>query len=197
MIDGPSPLEIARDPNGWLAKSNEFYISGKILLEIRLENWDKWNKEHLGHLVTEKDKEVRQLINIKTPIVFNLAFSIELLVKAILVHQNPTKWIPDNGIIKFSHETHELIIKNIPIKLSDLEEKISKRIHEYVSFGKYPERRRPGDIIENYENLFNFHPYVNWSLYEYFEIISTLREKLKSFLFDCMEEKKPSFCRGG
>lgn len=190
MIDGPSPLEIARSPAGWWTRSEEFYTAGEVLLKTRQQYWKKWNEKCVGREVTDEHKEVRRLINLETPIVFNLAFSIELLVKAILVQQNPQKWVPDSGNIKFGHKIHDLIKENIDIELSDLEEKIAKRIHEYVSYGKYPERSRPGDTIEKHEELFNYHPYICWSLPEFYEIISSLRDKLRILFLKIVGESK-------
>ena len=188
MIDRPTPLEIARSPMGWWATSEEFYTSGEVLLSTRNSNWTRWNNECVGHKVSEKDKEIRKLINVATPIVFNFAFSIELLVKAILVKQEPTRWIPDNGSVKFGHNIFTLILENINIELDENEEKMAQRIGEYVSYGKYPERVKPGDTIEQYEDLFNYYPYVNWNLTEFYDIISSLRNKLRDYFLDLVDE---------
>jgi len=182
MIGGPTPLEIARNPYGWWNKSEEFYISGKTLLNIRNENLIKLNEECVGKQISIKCEKIRELINVKTPIVFNLSFSIELLVKAILIRKDPIRWIPDKGKVKFGHKIHKLINENIDIKLNENEIIIAKRIEDYISYGKYPERVNPGNIIEDVEDLFNYNPYVNWSLLEFFEIISSLRQKLGEYL---------------
>lgn len=188
MIDGPTPLEIAQSPIGWWTRSEEFFTSGEILLKTRLSNRERWNTECVGHEVKPNDKEIRKLINIETPIVFNLAFSVELIVKAILVKQEPEKWVPEHGKIKFGHDIFKLIHENIGIELDDDEENIGRRIGDYVSYGKYPERVKPGDTIEQFEDLFNYHPYVSWSLTEFYEIISSLRRKLRDYFLNLVDE---------
>ena len=190
MIDGPTPLEIARSPIGWWTRSEEFYTSGEVLLKTRNANWTRWNNECVGKKVSAKDIEIRKLINIETPIVFNLAFSIELIVKAILVKQESTKWIPEHGVVRFSHDISNLIQENIDIELDEIEEKIAHRLEDYISYGKYPERVRPRDKIEQFEDLFNYHPYVSWSLTEFYDIISSLRNKLIDYFMNLVDDAK-------
>ncbi len=188
MIDGPTPLEIARSPVGWWARSEAFYTSGEVLFNTREEYYRKYYNECVGKQKQDKCKDIRKLINIKTPIVFNLAFSIELLVKAILIVKDPNIWIPDKGRIKFGHNIYKLIVENIKIDMNENEIMVAKRIGDYVSYGKYPERVNPGDIIDKYEDLFNYNPYVSWNLDVFFEIISSLRHKLREYFLIIVKE---------
>ena len=190
MIDGPTPLEISRSPVGWWHRSEQFYLAGEILIEsIKTANY-KYYTEIAGKPFNKGSGKHTQfkktILNMQmdTPIVFNLSFSIELLVKAILIYQNPTKWIPEHGNIKFSHKIYKLIENEIPISLTEIETIIAKRLEEYISYGKYPERTRPGDVIEKFEDLFNFHPYNSWDINYFFELITSLRNKLRNFFLE-------------
>ena len=194
MIDGPTPLEIARSPIRWYTDSEKFYLTGKILFENMIMAKESYYSDFAGKGINLKSKrankfkEIRLIMTSKTPLVFNLSFSIELLVKAILVKIDPEKWIPEKGNVKFGHNVYILIDKEIPITLNNHETVIAKRLGEYISYGKYPERNRPGEVIEKYEDLFNFHPYNNWDLSEFFEIITSLRVKLRDYFLTLVKK---------
>ena len=191
MIDGPTPLQIARNPTGWWIRSNEFFTAGEVLLEKKEASNKRYYEEFVGKQITEESKENFRYLQLSTSIIFNFTFSCELLVKAILVKIDPEKWIPDTGSVKFGHDIYDLIVTEIGIELNDLESKIVKRIGEYISYGKYPERAKPGNVQEKHEELFNYHPYVSWCLKEYYEIILSIRGKLNNH-FNELTEKNNS-----
>jgi len=183
LIDGPKPLEIARHPANWWIYSTQYFTAGQVLLETAVRNRRKWDEECVGRGVTEEHHEIRRRFSLDRPIIFNLAFSVELTVKAILVAQDPVRWVPENGRVRFGHDVLAVVTENTDLEFSENETKVLKRIGDYVSFGKYPERLKPGDTVERVEELFNYHPYVSWSLSEFFCIISSIREKLRGALF--------------
>ncbi|MGL1893360.1 MAG: hypothetical protein OCD02_17115 [Spirochaetaceae bacterium] len=194
MSDELLQLEQVRNPAGWWIRSEEFYYAGKALLSTRQNCKNLYYSKFEGSDLEEKDKnqskELRSYMNINTPIIYNLAFSCELLVKAILILQNPRKWIPNTGKIKFSNDIFALINTNIPIQLTEMEIRIARRLKDFILYGKYPERINPGKISDAYEDSFDYKSYVNWNLTEYYDIITSMRNKLRAYFFEQVDQKK-------
>ena len=189
MWHGPKPLEVARYPYEWWKNSEEFFTAGEVLYNTQISSNKEMHTKYANKKFTPESIEAMRRSCMSTPIIFNLAFSCELLVKAILIKQDPKKWVPDQGSVKFGHDVYHLIIDELGIELNELETKIAKRLSDYISYGKYPERTRPGNIQETLNDLFDYHPYVSWSMREYYEIISSLRKKLRDRFMALLEKE--------
>ena len=178
MIELPRPVEKARSSGNWAAKSQEFFIAGKTLAKEQLRSVEIISASN-GKPIDENLAENFVKAGMFSSIVFLLAFSIELLVKAVLIEKDAAKWIPDKGRVKFQgHNISNLANEEICIKFTEDEEKILNRITDYVSWGKYPERLNPSEVEEGFKDLFGYHPYVTWSLKEFITLIESIRNKL-------------------
>jgi hypothetical protein len=174
----PKPIEIARCSGNWAMKSQDFFIAGKTLINEQLLSGKRIHAS-VGQVIDERLEEDFAKVNMSSSIVFLLAFSIELLVKAVLIERDAIKWIPDEGKMNFlGHDIFTLATEEIGIQVTENEEEIIKRIGEYVSWGKYPERIAPNRVNEEWKDKFGYHPYVSWSLVEFLSIIGSIRNKL-------------------
>lgn len=173
----PSPLLMAREPGNWVTKSLEFHNAGRILLE----DYNRVNNElrlYEGKQIGPEYLSLHKRRYVTTPIIFCLSFSLELLVKGALIKQNPEKWIPNKGKSLLSHNVYNNIVEDLGIKLTDLEDRVAKRISDHVVWGKYPEKLRPSMKPEEMEELFLYHLKVVFSVNEYFQIINSIRDKI-------------------
>jgi len=169
----------ARSSENWLQYSYDFYSAGSILI-AEFEKGIELMRGSVGSVPYDR-QYVGQRIHMHASPRFCLAFSVELLVKAILIKQDPKKWIPETGKVKFGHSTFVLFKSHIPIDMSEDELKMLKSIEKFVAWGKYPERVNPGDIDDDRTRTLSFHPYSGWDPRQFKLVIDKIRSQLQQY----------------
>lgn len=174
----PKQHEVAQASQNWMCLSQDFFFAGRCLFEQRKTSAKQF-KQSIGTRMEHTDAINSILSGLTRPIIFNLAFSIELAVKGVLVHSDPDKWVPQKGKVRFSHDIYNLMTNEIGINLGTEETTIAKRIRQIVTWGKYPERTNPSTEKEHVDiNDYLYHPYVNFPLDEFYNAICSIRDKL-------------------
>ncbi|MBK6284899.1 MAG: hypothetical protein IPF54_21715 [Draconibacterium sp.] len=109
---------------------------------------------------------------LRTPIIYNYSFAIELIVKGILIKSEPDSYITKEGSINFSHKTIIKGINSLNIIWEDNENVIINNLIDYVTFGKYPAKTKVPTMQEMIDNLKPFDLHWNWT---YVDIIKSFK----------------------
>jgi len=119
MIFGIEPFDIAKEPQNWYLLSREFYISARTLEDIKKnENINK--NDFIGKVVNKEVLLKMEKSKLRTPIIFNYSFAIELILKAILIKSKPNLFITKNREVKFHHKMDNFLIAERPNPVTNL-----------------------------------------------------------------------------
>jgi len=162
----------------WL--SREFYISARTLEDIKKnENINK--NDFIGKVVNKEVLLKMEKSKLRTPIIFNYSFAIELILKAILIKSKPNLFITENREVKFNHKTIYDEIFRMGIAWEKDEEIIINNLVDYVTFGKYPAEKIIVSLQDKLKKIKPYDLHSNWSYgdtMECFEILKGIYEKL-------------------
>lgn len=152
----PSELDVGRNADNWARLAQEFFCAAIVLNE---EFTSVHNRMHSEEQII-MDDHVRSRINTNAPMQYCLGMAIELATKAVLVRDDPEKWIPQGADVKFRrHKTVDFIIE-IGLKLSESQLLSIQALSDFVIEGKYPVGLQPSDAVSakswgNYQSYYD------------------------------------------
>ncbi|NMC58101.1 MAG: hypothetical protein GYA51_01700 [Candidatus Methanofastidiosa archaeon] len=180
MILGIEPIDISKNSQNWYQLSREFYISAIVLEEIK-NNENINQKDIVDKVVNEETLFKLEKSKLRTPIVFNYSFAIELILKAILIKSKPDLFITKKGEILFNHKTVYEEIFKLGILWEKEEEIMINNLVDYVTFGKYPSEKVVVSLQDKLNKTKPYDLHYNWSnedLIECFKVLKRIYEKL-------------------
>ena len=138
--DWPSELEAAKVPSHWASIAQAFYCAARVLNEESTSAHQEMHRQ-VGQKI-EESNIIRQ--QTQTPAEFCLAFSLELLIKSVLVFQGKLKDLSSEEALPFgNHMLHSLAHDIEDFELTTDEDEILLWASKTVLSGKYPVSRKP------------------------------------------------------
>jgi hypothetical protein len=133
--DWPSEQDVAKSSENWAMLAQAFFFAAIVL------NEESNYAQKLLHTYegVEISEDLIMRLQTDIPSVFCLAFSLELAIKALLIHQRKLANIPAN------HSLLELANKIENFKVDNSTEKVLQWASNIVVHGKYPVSNKPSD----------------------------------------------------
>lgn len=152
--DWPSEYDEAKQAELWALFAQEYYCAA-IIINDEITKTRKFLNENKNIQITE-DIGIR--MHGHAAAIFCLAFSIELLVKAVFIKCVANKSMKPNQKIDFANHKISILIKEINeiVIIDEKEKALIKTIEQIILYGKYPTNKEPSDK-KTREKLPDFH----------------------------------------
>jgi hypothetical protein len=171
-------------PAFWLFKAEELHRAANILLESHICDSMNFNKALMAWAEKQTTKAPTMSINLTFPCFLLMGYSLENLLKGIIVSSDPE--CLSQGKLPKKINDHKLLnlAKTANIRFSDDEDILCKLIQSAViSFGRYPISKKAIDGMTEEISI----DYVKSGL-----VFNTLYDRLKKLIpFDLRWKKKP------
>lgn len=186
-------LQTARNPDSWAMMAQEYHCAAKVLTK-------EWSRVHDTKGIS-LDEYNFMCMHVRRPAYFCHAFSIELMLKALLVQQNPDGEIQENGKVfsslkKANGHNTVLMVEVLGLKPNSEYVHLLKKLEEYVKWGmKYPITFDTGQYPDPFAsghwtgNDVLYHPHIGGSWQNFCMDVENLYSKLNEE-FDKRKEAK-------
>lgn len=152
----PSELDIAKQSARWAMMAQSFYCASVVLND----EMEKAHRQMHIEMENQISIDLARREEVGVPALFCLAFSLEMAIKAALIHQGAIVELQTGQKLPFSsHSLSELAKKIKGLNLLPVEEECLERAANIIADGKYPVRKKPCDAkngLPGYPNYQNF-----------------------------------------
>jgi hypothetical protein len=152
----PSELEVAKQSSNWAMMAQSFYCAA-VVLNDEMKNVHRQMHSEPGMQVSV-DLSRREQVGV--PAIFCLAFSLELAIKAALIHQGAISDLETRKKLPFSsHSIHDLAKQVEGLHLVPNEEQCLEQAASVIANGKYPAGVAPCELkngVQFYPNYEDF-----------------------------------------
>lgn len=139
--DWPSELDMAKMASNWAMQAQAYFCAAQVL------NEESKSTNQRFHSNVEKPIDEKDLIRQQTtlPAEFCLAFALELVIKAVLVHQGKLEELASGEALPFNHKLLDQALKINDLEITDKERETLLWASDAVISGKYPVSKKPSD----------------------------------------------------